>query len=118
MAHAPARLTKDQLDLLRRRLEEERTRILAILRTPTAASYDERSEPEEVAQRTAEQDERVEIADRERALLAEVERALGKFGTGTYGVDERTGQTIRYERLAAVPWARGDADDEGPSLAP
>ena len=118
MAHAPARLTKDQLDLLRRRLEEERTRILAILRTPTAASYDGWSEPEEVAQRTAEQDGRVEIADRERALLAEVEHALEKLRTGTYGVDERTGQTIRYERLAAVPWARGDADDEGPSLAP
>jgi DnaK suppressor protein len=118
MAHGQARLTKDQLDLLRRRLEEERGRILAVLRTPTAASYDERSEPEEVAQRTTEQDERVEIADRERALLAEVEHALEKLRAGTYGVDERTGQPIRYERLAAVPWARGDADDEGATLAP
>ena len=118
MAHAERRLRKPQLDALRRRLEDERSRILAVLRTPTAASYDERSEPEEVAQRTAEQDERVGIADRERALLAEVEHALEKVRAGTYGLDERTGEPIAYERLAAIPWARGAADEEGPSPAP
>ena len=118
MAHAEGRLSRDQLDALRRRLEEERSRILAVLRTPTVASYDERSEPEEMAQRTAEQDERVDIADRERALLAEVEHALEKLRAGTYGFDELTGEPIAYERLAAIPWARGAADEEGPSPAP
>jgi DnaK suppressor protein len=118
MANAEPGLTKTQLEYLRRRLEEERSRILALLRTPTAASYDERSEPEEIAQRTAEQDDRVEIADRERALLSEVEHALKKLHTGSYGVDERTGQAIAYERLAAIPWARGAADEEGASPAP
>ena len=71
MAHAERRLRKAQLDALRRRLEDERSRILAVLRTPTAASY-----------------------------------------------DERTGEPIAYERLAAIPWARGAADEEGPSPAP
>ena len=118
MAHAGRRLTKEQLAALRRRLEGESRRIQALLRAPTAASYDERSEPEEVAQRTAEQDARVEIADRERALLAEVQHALEKLRNGTYGLDERTGQPIAYERLAAVPWARGAADDEDASPAP
>lgn len=118
MADAGRRLTKAQLEALRGRLEEERSRILAVLRAPTAASYDERSEPEEVAQRTAEQEDRVELADQERALLAEVERALEKLRSGTYGVDERTGQPIAYERLAAVPWARGAVDEGSPSLAP
>ena len=118
MAQTRQGLTKHQLDFLRRRLEEERSRILAVLSTPTAASYDERSEPEEVAQRTAEQDDRVEIADQERALLAEVEHALEKLRNGTYGLDERTGEPIAYERLVAIPWARGAADEEGPSLAP
>jgi DnaK suppressor protein len=118
MAHAEGWLTRDQLDALRRRLEEERSRILAVLRAPTVASYDERSEAEEVAQRTAEQDERVELTDRERALLSEVERALEKLRTGTYGVDERTGEPIAYARLAAIPWARGAADEEGASAAP
>ena len=118
MAHAGPLLAKHQLDTLRRRLEEERSRILALLRTPPTASYDERSEPEEVAQRTTEQDDRVGIADRERALLADVERALEKLRTGTYGVDERTGQPIPFERLAAIPWARGAAEESGESLAP
>ncbi len=111
-------LTKGQLDSLRRRLEEERSRILSVLRTPTAASYDERSELEEIAQRTAEQDDRVEIADRERALLAEVEHALDKLGSGTYGIDERTGQPIPYERLSAIPWARTAAGEEDALHAP
>jgi RNA polymerase-binding transcription factor len=71
-----------------------------------------------MSQRTAEQNDRVEIADRERALLVEVERALEKLRTGRYGVDERTGQPIPYERLAAIPWASGNADEEGPSVAP
>ena len=118
MAHAEPRLSKHQLDSLRRRLEEERNRILAVLRAPTAAAYDELAEPEEMAQRTAEQDNRVEIAARERALLAEVEHALDKFRTGTYGVDERTGEPIEHKRLAAVPWARNAADEGGASLAP
>jgi DnaK suppressor protein len=117
MATEP-RLTRYQLDTLRGRLERERDRVLAVLRPPTAAVYDERSEPEEVAQRTAEQDDRVEIADRERALLAEVERALERLQAGTYGVDERTGRPIPYERLAAIPWARGAADEDGASPAP
>jgi len=112
------RLTKHQLDTLRRRLEEERSRILAVLRTPLAAPYEERSEIEEVAQRTAEQDDRVGIADRERALLAEVERALEKLRTGTYGIDEGTGQPISYERLAVIPWARVAADEDSASPAP
>jgi RNA polymerase-binding transcription factor DksA len=70
------------------------------------------------AQRTTEQDDRVEIADRERALLAEVERALDKLRAGTYGRDEWTGQRIPYDRLIAIPWARRAADEDGASLAP
>lgn len=118
MAHVESRLTKFQLEMLHRRLEEERSRILAVLSTPATASYDERSEPEEMAQRTAEQDDRVEITDRERALLGEVERALEKFRTGTYGLDERTGQPISYERLAVIPWTRAAADGDPESLTP
>jgi DnaK suppressor protein len=114
MANAEPTLTKAQLDLLRRRLEEERTRILAVLRTATAtvsgASEEERSEFEEAAQRTAEQNDQLDIRERERALLAEVERALEKLRAGTYGADERTGEPIPYERLAAIPWARGRAE--------
>lgn len=103
-------LTKEQLDFLHRRLEEERSRILTVLQPPPA-SDDEKSEPEENAQRAAEQADRLELDERERALLAEVERSLEKLRAGSYGLDEQTGDPIPYERLAAIPWARAAADE-------
>jgi DnaK suppressor protein len=108
MAKSGARLTAEQLDTLRRKLEDERRRILAVLQTPppTLPSDDERVELEERAQRTTERDRQIGIADRERALLEDVERALARLSAGTYGIDEATGQPISYERLLAMPWAR------------
>jgi DnaK suppressor protein len=106
-------LTKPQLDELRRKLEEERTRILRVLQTPagTPAQRDQESEIEEVAQRATERTQALAIEARERALLAEVERALTKLNQGKYGLSEKTGEPIRYERLAAMPWARQDVDE-------
>jgi DnaK suppressor protein len=40
-----------------------------------------------------------------RANLRDVERALAKMETGTYGTCERCGQPISLERLEALPWA-------------
>lgn len=105
-------LTKSQLEDLRRRLEAERARILRVLGSAgtTSPQPDQDTEFEESAQRQAEQTQDVEVAARERALLAEVERALSKFADGTYGTGEITGDPIPYERLLAVPWAREPAD--------
>lgn len=107
-------LTSQQLGLLRARLEEERGRILDVLRTapdvPGATPEEEQSELEEVAQRTAERNDELGVSRRERALLAEVDHALDKLRTGAYGVDEETGEGISYERLMAVPWARRGID--------
>ncbi|SDC38372.1 TraR/DksA C4-type zinc finger protein [Shouchella lonarensis] len=38
--------------------------------------------------------------------LHEVRRALAKFADGTYGICEKTGEMIPYERLEAYPTAR------------
>jgi DnaK suppressor protein len=113
MARAERGLTKDQLETLRRRLEDERRRIVGVLQASeaNAPSDEERSEFEETAQRSQEASDQLEIAERERALLADVERALAKLRSGTYGFDEKTGDPIPYERLAAVPWARGDGGE-------
>ncbi len=113
MANAERRLTKDQLELLRRKLEEERGRILAVLRGPTATldSDGELTEFEEAAQRSTERSGQLEITERERLLLAEVERALERLRSGIYGFDEKTGDPIPYERLSAVPWAREGAEE-------
>lgn len=106
-------LTKAQLEELRRRLEQERARILRVLGSAAvrAAQPDQESEIEEAAQREAEQTQDLEVAARERALLADVEQALAKFGYGRYGIGEKTGVPIPYERLVAVPWAREPADE-------
>lgn len=114
MATADPRLTKTQLETLRRMLEEERARILGVLAasTPPSPSEDERAEFEEVAQRSTEGDDRFGVAERERALLAEVDRALAKLDSGRYGLSERTGAPIPYARLSSVPWARAGVDEE------
>jgi DnaK suppressor protein len=106
-------LTSGQLDELRRRLDGERSRILRMLGTPAPSGTqpDQDSEVEEAAQRETERVRRTEIEIRERALLSDVERALAKLSRGQYGLSEKTGDPIPYERLAAVPWAR-DAVDE------
>lgn len=106
-------LTKVQLDELRRSLEEERIRILGVIDAPGTTAPPEAPGPEveEAAQRATEADQRIGIVARERALLAEVERALAKLDDGKYGVSEKTGDPIPYERLAAVPWARTAVDE-------
>jgi DnaK suppressor protein len=40
-----------------------------------------------------------------RSNLRDVERALSKMKTGTFGICERCGQPISTERLEALPWA-------------
>jgi RNA polymerase-binding transcription factor DksA len=42
----------------------------------------------------------------ERGLLAEIERALARIQSGTYGVCEGDGQSIPQARLRAIPWTR------------
>jgi DnaK suppressor protein len=106
-------LTKTQIETLRRKLEDERTRIVRVLESAAAApsNDDALSEVEETAQRATEGAHQSGVAERERALLAEIDRALAKIEAGTYGVSEKTGARIPYDRLRAVPWARQGADE-------
>jgi RNA polymerase-binding transcription factor DksA len=66
-------------------------------------------------------DASVDLQDREdtfdalgalQAQLAEVEHALAKFGTGTYGICERCGRPIPLARLRVLPEARYDVEYE------
>jgi len=41
----------------------------------------------------------------DRVTLAQIERALGRIESGTYGVSEVSGKPIPKERLEAVPYA-------------
>ncbi len=108
----PGALTAAQLRTIRRKLEDERHRILRVLgRSPPPDAAREDPEVEEAAQRATERTAEAGIADRERALLADVERALAKLDAGTYGASEKTGRPIPPERLLAIPWARDDVGE-------
>jgi DnaK suppressor protein len=45
-------------------------------------------------------------ARKERVLIREIDRALGKLETGEFGVCEGTGEPIDPRRLEAQPWTR------------
>ena len=58
------------------------------------------------AQTTAERNRLLSIAQGLRTNLDDVEHALARMDTGTYGTCERCGREIALERLEAVPFAR------------
>ena len=107
MAKTQPVLTTAELETLRKKLQDERRRLLSVLKQPLSSMpAGEPREVEETAQRASERDNALALEAPENALLAEVDRALGKMDAGTYGVSEKTGAPIPYQRLVAVPWAR------------
>ncbi len=112
MAKTQPVLTRAELETLRKRLQEERHRIVSVLNEPLSSMpAGEPQELEEAAQRATELDDRLGVEGPESALLADIDRALARMNAGTYGLSEKTGSPIPYERLEAVPWARQGADE-------
>jgi len=96
---------------LRSLLEEERAELRARLAelgygegAGTGPSYD--SNFADTSQVTAERGEAEALAARLGDALSEVERALEKLGSGTYGQCEDCGAAIDAARLEAMPAAR------------
>jgi len=46
------------------------------------------------------------LMDSERRIIVEIDEALNRIETGTYGICEGTGKPISKARLEAQPWAR------------
>ena len=44
--------------------------------------------------------------DKLLAKIKEIDEALGRMESGTYGVCEETGEPIEEKRLIAIPWTR------------
>jgi DnaK suppressor protein len=110
-----AGLTREQLAVLRDKLQAMRAQLLARQSNDEGVVRDDSPmpmEPMEAAERTREQDDALLAMARERALLADVEHALAKMGAGRYGFSESSGRPIGFHRLSAVPWARRTADEE------
>ena len=101
------------LNLLRSRLESEKKRLLEELEQLQASAFpaDERREGspfgkrEEEATESFELEKRLALEKRNRDQLIEIEHALGKFDSGTYGLCDNCGQPIDPARLEALPQA-------------
>jgi DnaK suppressor protein len=107
-------LSGTDLSRLRDRLLELRQKLLERLADDqsTMREAEPQTEPLDAAEQTREQDDSVAFAGRDQALLAEIERALAKIQTGSYGLSEASGEPIGVRRLTAVPWARYTIEEE------
>lgn len=103
-------------ELLKRRLEEEKTRLQAELgqlnvasQVHAAGSASESggygNHMADDASETFELEKNLAIEKNLRDLLAKVNRGLHKFEAGTYGLCDECGQIIPEERLEALPHA-------------
>ena len=92
------------LSTARASLEEERTNLRRQLAELTGMELDHNfADASSVA---AEQGEVRVLAESLRSLLGEVELALSKLDSGTYGVCETCGAEIAQPRLEAMPATR------------
>ena len=94
-------------------LEKERSRVadeLGRLRS-VAGSSDERREGSPFGKREEEADEVMEVDKRLAMekhlaeLLGDIEHALAKYRSGTYGICDRCGNAIEAGRMEALPQA-------------
>ena len=94
-----------QLSTIRAALEAERADLTAQVEEHGGnVDFDENFA--DSGQVAAEQGENRSLTESLREQLAEVEHALAKFPTGTYGVCEVSGEEIPLARLEAMPATR------------
>ena len=113
-------LNKKQLDHIEKRLLEERARLIGQLNEWTDAESAEDSQdqageltkhpfhPADLGTDVANEELEASIATRRSAEINEIDAALERLRTTPekFGVDENTGESIPFERLDIIPWAR------------
>lgn len=102
-------LTREQMLELREALLKRRAEVVQEYeRHVREASEDTENLPDEmdIAERQSRHAYLFRLADKESKLLREIDRALGKFSRGNYGICEGTGDPIGLRRLQSRPWTR------------
>ncbi|MEZ5208642.1 MAG: TraR/DksA C4-type zinc finger protein [Acidimicrobiales bacterium] len=89
---------------------------LAALREPGDVQFDEESGEGDTLAVERERD--LAMSAQARAMIDEIDAALGRMADGTYGICEVSGQPIPKERLKAIPWKRGARRVQGRWLRP
>jgi DnaK suppressor protein len=112
--HDAAGLSGAERAKLKLDLEHRRSAALGELGRAEAHARVAESEPEpmDAAELSREQGNGALFVARTRAHLRDIEDALARMANGRYGLSEKSGRPIGYDRLAAVPWARFAADEE------
>jgi DnaK suppressor protein len=113
-------LNRKQLDHIEKRLIEERDRLVGQLNEFANAESAEDSQdqageltklpfhPADLGTDVANEELEASIATRRSAEINEIDAALERLRTSpdTFGIDENTGESIPFERLDIIPWAR------------
>lgn len=97
------------LEKFKQKLLEKRSAILnrsSGLQEHLKLSTDDLADESDHAAAVIQQGVALEVAERERMLLKEIDNALAKFEDGSYGFCEDTGEPIEEGRLNAQPWTR------------
>lgn len=51
------------------------------------------------------------MIEQHQKIIKEIDAALRRIESGHYGISDITGESISYDRLKLIPWARTNADD-------
>lgn len=103
-----ASISLKTLDICKSKLTQLKADILNRRRLNALEFYALESGGDEADQssRAIEEIRSVEMNQRLREHLLEIEFALSRIIDGTFGLCEETGETIEEERLMAIPWTR------------
>ena len=112
---AVAKLTAEEIDELRTRLEAERGELADQLTTiedqAFAATQSDMSgdvgvddESADAGTATFEREKELSIEQNVRDLIQKIDRALKRIDDGTYGICERCGKPIEKARIKALPY--------------
>ncbi|MCX8012368.1 MAG: RNA polymerase-binding protein DksA [Desulfobacterota bacterium] len=99
-------MNKKKIDYFRKLLEKQRTQLLAEAGITVKTMSDKRElfpDPIDRASLEADRNFLLRIRERERKLIAKIEKALERIENGTFGICEKCGEEISEERLKARP---------------
>lgn len=110
MSKTKAKSNGKRVTLYRQRLEQQRQEILDMYEHDLRVGQENSDEgAEDLVDRANSAYNRefmLSLSSSERQILFEIEEALSRLDTGSYGVCEPCGDKIPARRLQAIPWAR------------
>jgi DnaK suppressor protein len=102
-------LSRDQIAFLEAKLRAERetlTKRLDARRRALADVPARETDEADWASDAEAQSVAVRLVDRDAKMRQEIDAALRRIADGEYGVCERSGEPIGFDRLSARPWTR------------